>query len=91
SYVYIGHRTISPLIIQLTPNISIGNINEANQIVTKYVFNHTKLMNEDDNSNETLTTETNTINRASKRNPPTQNMDDKNLRDKFRKFLPGQK
>ncbi|CAF1361009.1 unnamed protein product, partial [Rotaria sordida] len=35
--------------------------------------------------------ETNTTNRPSKRNPPTQNMDDKNLRDKFRKFLPGQK
>ncbi|CAF1216947.1 unnamed protein product [Rotaria sordida] len=91
SYVYIGHRTISPLIIQLTPDISIGNINEANQIVTKYVFNHTKSMNEDDNSNEISTTETNTTNRPSKRNPPTQNMDDKNLRDKFRKFLPGQK
>ncbi|CAF2779731.1 unnamed protein product, partial [Rotaria sp. Silwood2] len=91
SYVYIGHRIISPLVIQLASNISIGNINEANQIVRKYVFNRTRSMNEDESYNETLTTETNTTNRPSKRNPTTHKVDDKHLRDKFRKFLPGQK
>ncbi|CAF3737764.1 unnamed protein product [Rotaria sp. Silwood1] len=91
SYVYIGHRTISPLVIQLSSNILIGNINEANQIVKKYVFNHSTTINEEENHDEILTTDTNIINRPSKRNPSTQNIDDTHLRDKFRKFLPGKK
>ena len=94
AYVYLGHRTISPLVIQLAPNISIGNMNEANQIVKKYAFNRAGSINEDENnanSNEASTTETSTTNRPIKRNPPTQHIDDKHLRDKMRKFLPGKK
>jgi hypothetical protein len=94
AYVYLGHRTVSPLVIQLASNISIGTLDQANQIVTQYVFNRTRSMSEDEknaNSNEKLTMETNSVNRSPKRNPPTNNMDDKNLRDKFSKFLPGKK
>ncbi|CAF2173236.1 unnamed protein product [Rotaria magnacalcarata] len=86
AFVYIGHRTISPLVIQLAQNVSMGNIHEANQIVTRHVFNRTKSDNEDDS--EVSTTDTN---RPAKRNTTTQNIDDKHLRDKMRKFLPGKK
>jgi hypothetical protein len=87
SYVYLGHRTISPLVIQLRPNIPIGTIDEASEIVAQYVFKRTKSINED----ERLTTETNSGNRSIKRNTPVNNVDDKDLRDKLRKFLPGKK
>ncbi|CAF3432372.1 unnamed protein product [Rotaria socialis] len=86
AFVYIGHRAISPLVIQLAQHVSIGNIHEANQIVTRHVFNRTKSDNEDDS--EVSTTDTN---RPAKRNTTTQNIDDKHLRDKMRKFLPGKK
>jgi hypothetical protein len=87
SYVYLGHRTVSPLVIQLGSNIRIGTINEASEIVKQYVFNRTKSINE----NEGSTTETDATNRPIKRNTPVNSVDDKHLRDKLRKFLPGQK
>lgn len=83
SYVYLGHRTVSPLNIQLQSNISLGTINEASNIVTQYVFNRTQSTNEDETTNNT--------NRPTKRNTPVNNVDDKQLRDKLRKFLPGKK
>ena len=94
AYVYLGHRTVSPLNIQLASNISIGTLEQANQLVTQYVFNRTRSMNEDEKNasyNEKSTMETNTDNRPAKRNPPTNNVNDKDLRDKFRKFVPGKK
>jgi len=87
SYVYLGHRTVSPLVIQLGPYIPIGTINKASEIVTQYVFNRTTSMNEDESS----TTESNATNRPTKRNISVNNVDDKQLRDKLSKFLPGKK
>jgi len=44
------------------------------------------------NEDENLSTETNATNRPIKRNTPgNTNIDDKHLKDKLRKFLPGQK
>ena len=94
AYVYLGHRTVSPLIVQLVPNIRLGSIDEANQIVKQYVFNCTRPKTDNDNNacyNEQSTTETNTADRPIKRNLLTHNIDDKHIRDKLRKFLPGQK
>jgi hypothetical protein len=94
AYIYLGHRKVSPLVIQLASNISIGTIDQANQIVTQYVFNRTRSINEDEkkvNYDKQPTTETNTSNRPTKRHPPAGNMDDKHLRDKLSKFLPGKK
>jgi hypothetical protein len=84
SYVYLGHRTISPLIIQLSPNIPIETIDNASEIVTRHVFNRTRSMNEEEGSS----TETN---RPTKRNTTGNNVDNQQLRDKMRKFLPGKK
>lgn len=80
SYVYIGHRTISPLNIQLQSNIPIGTIDQASEIVTQYVFNSTQSSTNDEE-----------VKTGTKRNTSVNNVDDKQIRDKLRKFLPGKK
>ncbi|CAF1240748.1 unnamed protein product [Adineta steineri] len=87
AYVYLGHSKVSPLILELASNVRLGTIDEANQIVAQHVFNRTTSMNQDDIS----FTETNTNNRSNKRNVPATNLDDKQIRDKLSKFLPGKK
>ncbi|UJR14786.1 hypothetical protein I4U23_001774 [Adineta vaga] len=87
AYVYLGHRKVSPLVIELASNIRIGTIDEANQLVTQYVFNRSNSMNVDEKS----TTDTNNTNRPVKRNTTATNLDDKQIRDKLSKFLPGKK
>jgi hypothetical protein len=87
SYVYLGHRTVSPLVIQLASHVPIETLSKASEIVTQFVFNRTNSVNEDENS----TTEANATNRPTKRNTTGNNVDDKHLRDKLRKFLPGKK
>lgn len=94
AFVYIGHKTISPLVIELGSNVSIGTINQADEIVARYVFNRRGSINEDNNSittNETSNTDKSAATRPIKRNPPTQTVDNKHLRDKMAKFLPGKK
>lgn len=81
SYVYLGHRTVSPLVVQLASNIPIESMDKASELVAQYVFNRTASSNEEDTIN----------NRPTKRNTPANAVDDKQLRDKLRKFLPGQK
>jgi hypothetical protein len=87
SYVYLGHRTISPLVIQLASSIPIETIENASEIVTRYVFNRTRSTNEEEGSS----VEPNGGSRPTKRNTSGNNVDDKQLRDKMRKFLPGKK
>lgn len=94
AYVYLGHRTISPLDVQLPSNIPIRTIDEANQLATQYVFSRSRPMNEREHStlyNERPTSATSLTARPTPRNPTTSNVDDKQLREKFRKFLPGKK
>jgi len=94
AFVYLGHRTISPLNVQLASNIPIRTIEEANQLAAKYVFNRSRPMNEREHStlyNERPTSATSLITRPTPRNPPTSTIDDKKLREKFSKFLPGKK
>jgi hypothetical protein len=83
AYVYLGHRTVSPLVIQLGSNIPIGSIDDANQFVQQYVFNRTQSMNIDGKSDSST--------QPIKRNTPATSADDKQLKDKLRKFLPGKK
>ena len=87
SYVYLGHRTVSPLVIQLASNIPIETMDKAGDIVTQYVFNRTR----SSNGEEGMTTDDGTTTRSTKRNTSTNVVDDKHLRDKMRKFLPGKK
>lgn len=95
AYVYFGHRTISPLDIQLTSNVPIRTIDEANQLAAQYVFSRSRPMNEREQStplyNERPTSATSLTSRPTPRNPPISNADDKKLREKFSKFLPGKK
>ncbi|UJR31924.1 hypothetical protein I4U23_019398 [Adineta vaga] len=95
AFVHLGHRTISPLQIQLASNISIRSIDEANQLAAQYVFSRTRPMTEREHS--TLYTErpstatTTNTNRPTPRNPNASSIDDKQLREKLRKFIPGKK
>ncbi|CAF3485524.1 unnamed protein product [Adineta steineri] len=98
AYVHLGHRTISPLNVQLASNIPIRTIDEANQLASQYVFSRSRPMSERERelsntlSNERPTTATTLMNRPTTRNHPTTgNLDDKQLREKLRKFLPGKK
>ena len=87
SYVYLGHRTVSPLVIQLVSNVPVETIDKASEIVAQYVFNRSNSTNDEENS----TGESSASNRPAKRNTSANNVDDKQLRDKLRKFLPGKK
>ncbi|CAF1280871.1 unnamed protein product [Adineta ricciae] len=82
AYVYLGHRKVSPLSVELASNVPIGTIDEANQLVAQYVFNRSQALGVED---------ANATNRPVKRNTPMNNMDDKQIRDKLSKFLPGKK
>jgi hypothetical protein len=94
AFVYLGHRTVSPLDVQLASNIPIRTIDEANQLAAQYVFSRSRPMSERQHSalyNERPTSATSLITRPKPRNPPASTIDDKQLREKFRKFLPGKK
>ncbi|CAF3779493.1 unnamed protein product [Rotaria sp. Silwood1] len=98
AFVYMGHRTISPLNIQLISNIPIRTIDEANQLAAKYVFSRSKSINERNRErerntlyNERPTSTMSLTTRSTPRNPSNSNIDDKTLRDKLRKFIPGKK
>jgi len=96
AFVYLGHRTVSPLDVQLASNIPIRSIDEANQLAAQYVFNRARPMNERERERSTLYNErpasaTSLINRPTPRNPTANHIDDKQLRDKLRKFIPGKK
>jgi hypothetical protein len=94
AFVYLGHRTVSPLDVQLASNIPIRTIDEANQLVTQYVFSRSRPMKEREHNtlyNERPTSATSLVTRPTPRNPPASTMDDKRLREKLRKFLPGKK
>jgi len=70
AYVYLGHRKISPLNIEVQSNVRVGSIAEANEIVAQHVFKQQT-----------------SPNRPTKRTTT----DEKQLRDKLQKFLPGRK
>ena len=87
AYVYLGHRKVSPLVIELAPHVTTGTIDEANHIVTRHVFNRSTSSNADEQSIAEATANS----RPTKRNTTSSNMDDKQIRDKLSKFLPGKK
>ncbi len=94
--VHFGHRTISPLNVQLASNVPIRSIDEANQLAAQYVFSRARPMNERERERSTLYNErpastTSLTNRLTPRNPTANHIDDKQLRDKLRKFIPGKK
>lgn len=98
AFVHLGHRTVSPLNIQLASNIPIRTLDEANQLVTQYVFKRARPKNEVEREreattlhNERPTSAASLTSRPTPRNQTTSNIDDKTLREKFRKFLPGKK
>jgi hypothetical protein len=94
AFVYLGHQTVSPLKIQLASHVPIRTIEEANQLVSQYVFSRSRPMNTREHStlfNERPASATSLVNRPTPRNPPASNIDDKQLREKLRKFLPGKK
>ena len=92
--IHLGHRTVSSLVVKLASNIPIGSIDEANQLTAKYVFGRARPMSECQYNtlyNERSTSATSLISRPRARNITIRNVDDKVLREKFRKFLPGNK
>lgn len=96
AFVYLGHRTVSPLNIQLASNIPIRTIEEANQLASQYVFSRSRISSERERVRSAVHTERPTsaaslTSRPTPRNPANSNIDDKTLREKFRKFLPGKK
>ena len=91
SYVYIGHGTISPLLIQLVSHVRISNWNEVDQIVEQYVYNRTKSINECEIIANNNNNDNETSNQLKQWNPLSNSVDDKHVRDKMRKFLSNQK
>ena len=96
AYVYLGHRTVSPLQIQLATTVDIGTLEQANQLVKQYVFSRTRSMNDDEinavsSARSTAATATGPSQTTSKRSTSTAHIDDKQLNEKLRKFLPGKK
>lgn len=100
AFVHLGHRTISPLNIQLAKNIPIRTIEEANQLTAHYVFKRARPDNEQERSssssssslyNDRPVSAASLTPRSAPRNPVGNSMDDKQLREKLRKFLPGKK
>ena len=94
TFIHLGHRTVSPLVVKLASNIPIGSIYEANQLTAKYVFSRARPMSECQRNalcNARSPSATSLISRPIARNATTRNVDDKLLREKFRKFLPGNK
>ena len=99
AFVHLGHRTISPLPVRLVSNMPVRSIDEANQLAAQYVFSQARPMGERERERSTLYTErpstadvtANATTRPKPRNPTASNIDDKQLRDKLRKFFPGKK
>jgi hypothetical protein len=63
-------------------------------VAAKYVFSRSRPINERERStlyNERPTSATSLTARPAQRNKPASTIDDKQLRDKLRKFLPGKK
>lgn len=92
--VHLGHRTVSPLEVQLAPNVPVRTLDEAHQLASHYVFNRARPMTGRDQStlcNDRPASATSLVDRPVTRNPPARNIDDKQLRDKLRKFLPSRK
>lgn len=80
--VYLGHRKVTPLQIDLNENLRRGTFLQANEIVKEFVFKRGREMTDDELKSFTSTT-------SNKRT--TNPTDDQQLKDKFRKFLPGKK
>ncbi|CAF3713788.1 unnamed protein product [Rotaria socialis] len=96
AFVHLGHKIVSPLHIEVASNIPIRTIDEANKLAAQYVFSRTRPSNDRERVrsalyNERPTTAASLTSRPTPRNPTNSNIDDKALRDKFRKFLPGKK
>lgn len=96
AYVHLGHRTISPLNVQLASNVPVKTIDEAKQIVTHYVFNRSRPRGAQEstvlyNERPTSATSMTTSRPSSARTPRTTAVDDKQLREKLKKFLPPRK
>ena len=96
AYVYLGHRTVSPLQIQLATHVHIGTIEQANHLVTQYVFNRTRSMSDEEIQSASSVRSTTAIvtsqsQTTAKRSTSTAYIDDKQLNEKLRKFLPGKK
>ena len=92
--IHLGHQTVSPLSVQLAPNVLIRTLEEASQLVNHYVFNRARPVTGREQStlyNDRPASATSLTNRPVARNPPNRNLDDKQLRDKLRKFLPSRK
>lgn len=95
AFVYLGHRTISPLKVELSSNVPLRTIDEANQLAAHYVFSRSRPASAREQStlyNERPMSATSLVTRPTPRNQPANStIDDKQLREKFRKFLPGKK
>ncbi|CAF3929554.1 unnamed protein product [Rotaria magnacalcarata] len=96
AFVHLGHKTVSPLHIEVASNIPIRTIDEANKLAAQYVFSRTRPSIDRERVrsalyNERPTTSASLTSRPTPRNPINSNIDDKTLRDKLRKFLPGKK
>lgn len=94
AYVHLGHRTISPLNVQISPKVPLKTIDEAKHLVTEYVFRRSRPRTDQESislCNERPTTATSLTPRTTIQTPRTTTMDDKQLRDKLKKFLPQRK
>ena len=100
AYVYLAHRTVSPLIVELDSSVPIDTIEKANDLVAKQVYNRAQPLVVDEHSattQSTLPTRTTTTmtndptSSSSKRVASANSVDNQYLKDKMRKFLPGSK
>lgn len=76
SFVYLAHRKISPIKLELPENLAIGTIDEANDLVNKNVFSLVRSQNDS------------TSNKRPNHSVP---IADQQLKDKMKKFFPGKK
>ena len=94
AYVYLGHRTVSPLNAELVAAIPVRSIDEANQISAHYVFSRAAPTTSREHStlhNDRPASATSLTSRPAARAPPANSLADQQLRDKLRKFIPGRK
>ena len=95
AFIYLGHRIVSPLNVKLSSSVPIRSLDEANRLVTEYVYKRSK--QQDQITPRSVVSERPTS-VASVRNhvttprkSSTNDLDDKQLREKLKKFLPTRK
>lgn len=94
AFVYLGHKK-KTLQIQPSSKVPLRTIDEANRIVSDYVYRRVREDQFQRQASATTNRPSSAVNRTpttqTPRNPSSKNVDDQHLREKLKKFLPTRK